>query len=364
MISLYKGIIRPVLFLRDPDMLHEGFNKLGLILGSNPFTRRLVRLFLYYGNPKLETKVLGIKFENPVGLAAGFDKGANLIQLMPSVGFGFTECGSITSRPYSGNKRPWNVRLKKDKALIVNYGLKNEGVKVLKRKIAKSKKFCPLIISVAKTNDPSLKGGASIEDFNKAFAEMQPLSDIMDINTSCPNTGDKKLFCESPELLDKLLTRIGQNRIIRPVVIKLKPDISDETLDGILAVCKKHAYVKGFVISNLTSNRKRLKNIDLEKIKDQPGAISGKPVQELSDNMIKKVYSKTKGKYAIIGCGGIFSAEDAYRKICLGASLVQLITGMIYEGPALIKEINKGLVRLMENDGFNNISEAVGSKNS
>ncbi|MFH1186886.1 MAG: quinone-dependent dihydroorotate dehydrogenase [Candidatus Levyibacteriota bacterium] len=361
--DLYSNIIRPVLFKTNPDHLHETIILLGSILGKTSITRSLLKLTYRYENSVLETKVFGINFKNPIGIAGGFDKNAKLIQVLPSIGFGFVEVGSITARPYKGNPRPWNVRLKQDQSLIVNYGLKNQGVDKIKKRIKNQKRTTPLIINIAKTNDIRIRGDASVEDYNKTFVKLQSIADIINLNISCPNTGDGQLFCENPELLDNLLKRVSKNRVKKPVVLKLKPDLSDEMLDKIVEVSIRYPIIKGFIIANLTRDRNLLKKTKPKNISQFNGGISGKPTKEQSNKMIKTIYKKTKGKYPIIGLGGVFTAEDAYEKICLGASLVELVTGLIYGGPETIKNINKGLVKLLQKDGFSNISQAVGSKN-
>jgi len=361
--NLYSNIVRPILFKINPDHLHEAVVSLGSLFGKSPLLRGLLKLFYNYENPMLKTEVFGIKFKNPIGIAGGFDKNAKLIQILPSIGFGFVEVGSVTARPYKGNPRPWNVRLRDDYSLIVNYGLKNQGVDKVRKRIKNQNRTTPLIINIAKTNDVRIKGMASVEDYNKAFVKLQPLADIVNLNISCPNAGDGQLFCESPKLLNSLLKRVSQNKARKPVVLKLKPDLSNELLNEIIDIAMMYPMVKGFIISNLTRNRSLLKKTKQRDISQYSGGISGKPMKELSNKMIKFVYKKTKGKYPIIGLGGVFTAEDAYEKICLGASLVELATGLIYGGPGAIKKINKGLVKLLEKDNFLNISEAIGSKN-
>jgi len=309
--------------------MHEAISLLGFYLGKFGFTRFILKSLYSYQDKSLEIEVFGIKFKNPIGIGGGFDKNARLIQTLPQVGFGFSEIGTITARPYKGNPRPWNVRLKKDSSLIVNYGLKNEGVDVLRKRIKEQKKSIPLVINIGKTNDIRIKGNASIEDYNKSFKKLQPLADIVNLNISCPNTGDGVLFCQSPKLLSQLLKRVSENRLYKPIVLKLKPDINDDMLDEIIKTAVKSKIVKGFIISNLTSNRNLLKVTKPKDVEQFSGGISGKPLKELSNKMIKKVYKKTKGEYPIIGLGGIFTAKDAYEKICLGASLVELVTGLI-----------------------------------
>ena len=357
--KLYKSLIRPILFQIPPDLIHDIAISTGNILSSSAISRAALRFLYNYENTKLQTTEFNIQFKNPIGLAGGFDKNCSLIRLMPQIGFGFTEVGSITYHPYPGNPKPWNTRLVKDQALIVNYGLKNEGALVLKERIKAQKRFCPLIINIAKTNNPEIKGEESINDYLASFKELQDLADIININISCPNSGDGFLFCENPELLERLLKKLSLLEPKKPIVLKLKPDISDDNLYKITSISKKHPFIKGFVLTNLTSKRNRLKTQNIQRLK---GSISGKPSQKPSNEMIKKVYAELRDKKAIIGCGGIFTPEDAYEKILLGSSLLQLITGMIYNGPSIAKDINKGLVKLLEKDNFNNIQEAVGYK--
>jgi dihydroorotate dehydrogenase len=359
--NVYTHVVRPLLFQLNPDYVHEGITFIGQQMGKYQASRSLLQKMYGYEHSLLETDVFGIHFKSPIGIAGGFDKDCRLIQTLPQIGFGFTEVGTITARPYKGNNKPWNIRLAHDGALLVNYGLKNKGVNVLSGVIKKQKRYVPLIINIGKTNNPLIKGEEAIEDYNNSFVTLQPLADIVNINISCPNTGDGQLFCENPVMLTKLLNRIAQNPITKPIILKLKPDISNDLLDEILHVVAQYAFIKGFIISNLTSQRSRLTQYSAYRVQGQAGGISGKPLKELSNQMIARVYRRTRGKYPIIGLGGVFTAEDAYEKICLGASLVELATGLIYGGPGIIKEIKKGLVTLLKRDGFTHISHAVGS---
>lgn len=361
--DLYQTFAKPIFFRCNPDLVHEVITSGGEVLGKSVVTQLLLKKSYYFEDPSLETEVFGLHFKNPIGIAGGFDKDAKLIQTLPSIGFGFTEVGSITAKPYQGNKKPWNIRLISDQSILVNYGLKNKGADILKKKIAKQKRTVPLIINIAKTNDPTIKGKDSVEDYYQSFVKLAPLADIINLNISCPNTGDGTLFCESPKLLKMLLDKIATTNTDKPVVLKIKPDLSEKTLKEIVLLSISYKYVKGFILSNLTKQRNMLNISTQQKITENAGGISGKPLQKLSDQMITRVYRLTEGKYPIIGLGGVFTAEDAYHKICLGASLVELATGLIYGGPATIKRINKGLVELLKKDGFNSINQAVGSKN-
>ncbi len=302
----------------------------------------------------LEQNILGIHFKNPIGLSAGFDKNATLMDIMPSLGFGFTEIGSITANPYGGNPKPVLYRLPKYKALRVNYGLKNLGVEVLHRQLQNKVWALPVGISLAKTNSPETSEiHNGIEDYFFSYKTLQDTGSYFTINISCPNTCEEQPIFAQPENLDLLLQKIFSIPKGKPVFVKLSPDLGEIQLNGILEVCGKYP-VDGFVCTNLTK-------VNLFGHAGK-GGFSGKAVENLSNQMIKKVYKFYDGKKIIIGVGGIFSAVDAYKKIKAGASLLQLITGMIYEGPQIVSDINLGLAKLLKNDGYKNISEAIGKE--
>jgi dihydroorotate dehydrogenase len=357
---LYKAFFRPIFFQFDPETVHGLMIGAGKFLGSNFLTRNLVAFLFSYSNEKLEQKILGIKFSNPIGLAAGFDKDGVLTDILPSVGFGFAEIGSVTGEQCEGNPKPRLWRLKESKGLVVYYGLKNEGCEKVSSRL-KNKSFpIPVGINVAKTNSPKTVGlEEGTMDYVKAFETFTDIGNYLAINISCPNAFGGQPFT-SPTRLDHLLSEIDKITTEKPVFLKVSPDTSKEEIDGIIEVAINHR-VDGFICSNLTEKRENKKISE----KDAPkrGGISGKPVEDLANDLISYLYQKTNRRFIIIGCGGVFSAGDAYKKIKLGASLVQLLTGMIFEGPQLISEINQGLVRLLQRDGFKNISEAVGVDN-
>lgn len=355
---LYKNLLKPFFFLLDPETVHDKMTLTGQLLGSNFLTRGLTATLFSYSNPALEQNILGINFKNPVGLSAGFDKNALLTNILPSVGFGFAEVGTITGESCPGNPRPRLWRLKKSKGLVVYYGLKNDGCEEISARLRKQKFTIPIITSIGKTNnEETIETKAGVADYVKAYNRFIDIGHIFDINISCPNAFGGQPFSD-PKKLDKLLMAIDRIPTKKPVFLKMPPDLTENELDGILKVVKKHK-IAGFICTNLTKNRKNKKII--EKEVPEKGGISGKVVEELANDLIAKIYKKTKGKYIIVGCGGVFSAEDAYKKIRLGASLVQLITGMIFEGPQVISEINQGLVKLLKKDGYKNVAQAVGT---
>lgn len=359
---LYKNLAKPIFFQIDPEKIHDSMTRTGKHLGSNGVTRQITKIFFGYENKILEQKIKRIKFKNPIGLAAGFDKDADLVGIMGSVGFGFAEVGSVTGEACKGNPKPRLWRLKKSKGLIVYYGLKNIGCKNVAKKLKGRKFNIPIGISVAKTNSKkTVPKKAGIADYTKAFKELKNNASYMTINISCPNAYGGQPFT-NPKDLNELMTEIDKIENKKPVFLKLSPDLTKKEIDGIIEVSKKHK-IDGFICSNLIKKREAKKVRQLIKDKNLPknGGISGKPTRNISTELIKYIYKKTKGKYLIIGCGGISSAKDAYEKIRAGATLLQLITGMIFEGPQIISEINRGLVKLLKKDGYKNISEAIGA---
>ena len=358
----YRNILRKVFFKIEAEKIHNHAIRLGKILGSSILLRRTVSLCLNFFNPILRQNICNITFKNPIGLAAGFDKDAKIIKIMPDVGFGFTEVGSITAEPCPGNPKPRLWRLPKSKGLVVNYGLNNEGSRTIAKKLKSHwPGKIPLGINIAKTNSPEtveIKEG--INDYLKGIQSFLNIGDYLAINISCPNAYGDQPFSDS-HFLNLLLQEIDKLNIKKPIFLKMPLDVSFESIDKIIELANRYR-ISGFICANLTKNRNNPKIIpqEINRIPKDIGSISGKPIEEMTNDLIAYIYQKTKGKKIIIGCGGIFSAEDAYKKIKLGASLLQLITGMIFEGPQVVSEINLGLCRLLKNDGFKNINQAIG----
>jgi len=360
----YKYIWKPVFFIFDPENIHDKMTAFLRVFGKYALTRKLTYFFFGYSNRMLEQSILGINFKNPVGLSAGFDKNATLMSIMPSLGFGFEEVGSITAQAYDGNPKPRLYRLPEAKSLRVNYGLKNLGAEILHKKLQNKKFPLPVGINIAKTNSSlTSEINNGIEDYFFTYKTFQDIGSYFTINISCPNTCEEKPIFAEPENLDLLLNKIFSIPKVKPIFVKISPDLEEEKLDAILEICLKHK-VDGFVCTNLTK---------INTLNHQgKGGFSGKLDDELSDKTIRYVYKKINSAEAllpqgskkpiIIGVGGVFTAEDAYKKIKAGASLVELITGMIFEGPQVVSDINLGLVKLLQKDGYKNISEAVGKE--
>lgn len=391
--SFYRYGIKPLLFHQDPEDTHQRMTFFGKCLGSTVLGRMLLRALFNYRNSMLEQNICGIHFRNPLGLAAGFDKDAQLIEVLPCIGFAYEEAGSITGLPCTGNPRPRLWRLPHSQSLIVYYGLKSKGCDVisteLKNKLKNKngkKSTSPLGISVAKTNcKETVSTTAGVEDYYhalKAFVE-KGVGDYYTINISCPNSYGGEPFTD-PRRLEKLLKKVRALHITQPIFLKLAADLDKKTLDAIFLLGILY-HIQGFICTNLSKDRNNpaLASDDRKFVQElNKGGMSGKPVRKASTEMIRYLYKKIQiyqqsnqyrsqhhsqyrhlQEMILIGCGGIFTAEDAYEKITAGASLLQLITGMIYHGPSVLSEINQGLVKLLKKDGFSNISEAVGSRN-
>lgn len=360
---IYTRIVKPIAFLFDPEKTHNQAIKLGAKLGSFSFGKKMIKSVCYYKNERLKQKICGIEFENPIGLSAGFDKNAELTSIYEQIGFGFAEIGTITFRPYKGNEPPRLLRLPKSKAILVNYGLKNDGSNIIIDRIKNAEKnSCKLGISIGRTNaqdTATAEGG--IADYIQCVRKVKEsnVGDFYTINISCPNMSGTESFIE-PKHLDELLKAIRELDIAKPILLKLPISIEWNQLEKLLEVATSWS-IDGVIIGNLNKDRENPEIIDEIQSSITKGGISGKPTFTRSNELIHKTYEKFGEKLVIIGVGGIFSGKDAYEKIKHGATLVALITGMIYNGPQLIGEINEELVKLLDKDKFENIREAIGA---
>ena len=357
---LYQRAAKPLLFRQDPELVHDRTGDLAIMFGRHAATRLVVEMAMSYRSPLLVQSIKGISFANPIGLSAGFDKNALQTEFMPALGFGFMEVGSITGQPCAGNDKPRLQRLLKSKSILVHYGLRNDGAEVISTRLKGRSFKIPVGTNIAKTNNQATTDDqVGIADYVKAFKAMSKVGAFFTVNVSCPNTYGGQPF-HDPQRLEDLLAALDSIPTKKPVFVKLSPDLSDGQIDAIVFIADRHR-VDGFICSNLTKDRQNPNILDVNL--NQNGGLSGKVVEELSNLLIAKLYRKTAGKYVIVGVGGVFTAADAYRKIRLGASLIELITGMIFQGPQLIGQINRGLVELLKRDGFSNIAEAVGVDN-
>lgn len=316
---------------------------------------------------KLETTVAGLKFRNPVGIAAGFDKNAECISGLMHRNFGFVEVGTVTPAPQKGNEKPRMFRLPKYEAVINRLGFNNEGVEVFSQRLRQWKyskiRINDLIVGANIGKNKNSPNDAS--DYLKCFEKVYGLCDYITINISSPNTPGLREI-QKKEVLEMLVTQLSERRdelagkfsFKTPLFLKISPDENDETLNDIADIVLKGG-IDGVILTNTTVKKD---NITIETFaeKHAQGGLSGKPLFERSTEVLKQFYKVTEGKIPLIGVGGISSAEDAYLKIRAGASLVQIYTALIYKGFSLVNEVNKGLVELLERDGFMSIKEAVG----
>lgn len=353
---LYRHILKPIFFQHDPEVMHNRMVGFGRVLGKTKLTSWSTRQLFSYRHSLLEQTLHGIHFPNPIGLSGGFDKNGVLTRIIPSVGFGFMEVGSITAHASAGNAKPRMWRFPDDKSILVHLGLNNDGVETIATRLERATPVIPVGTNIAMTNKQEQFGvEEGIADYATSFRRLANIGSYFTINISCPNTYQGEPF-SNPLILDKLFTALGGIPTNKPIFLKLSPDLPEPEVDAILEVVGTHR-LHGFVCSNLTHDLTRAAGASQFQ-----GGLSGKAQWGLSNRQIAHLRRRVGDKYTIIGVGGIFSAEDAYHKIKLGASLVELITGMIYEGPQLISTINQGLVRLAKKDGFSDIRQAVGKE--
>lgn len=364
--------VRPLIFLMEPEQAHYSLKRMGVLLGSNPVTRWLTSLLMDYNHKSLAITVDGIDYRNPVGLSAGFDKDGELTKIYPSIGFGLAELGSFTGEICPGNPGKRLFRMIKSKAIVVWYGLNNEGSEIISKRLA-GEDFGRLRVGINAANSnltPEFNLEMSIKDYLKTMKLFKDIGDYYDVNISCPNTQDGEPFVDKKNL-DALLTRI--NKEIRPIsdkpiYVKLAADMTLDEIDIIVDGCIEHG-MDGVVCTNLAKPQHNTEHRPEEyptvdgRLPKGKGAMSGLPLQRISTNVIRHVYRRTRGKLTIIGVGGVFTAKDAYEKITSGASLLHMITTMIFDGPQNINEINRGLVKLIKKDGFESIEQAVGCRN-
>jgi dihydroorotate dehydrogenase len=363
---LYAHAVKPILFRRKPDAVHHNLIKLTSIVQRMPLLRELPRLWAHYDDEMLSQTIAGIEFRNPIGLSAGFDKAISMPRMMRTVGFGWMTGGSVTWGQYKGNDGDWFYRLPKTKSLVVNAGLPSEGTEVVSGRIAgyDEQMFSdfPLSVSIAKTNTKAtVSEDDAVADYCASLERFDQLEQVklLEINISCPNTFGGEPFT-TPKRLKKLLAASDKLQLKKPVFIKMPINLPLDRFDGLLDVIAVHK-VTGVTIGNLHKDRRavELKDVLPEEVK---GNLSGAPARDITTELIRHTRQRFGTKLVIIGVGGVFTAQEAYDKIQAGASLVALITGLIFEGPTAPGQINRDLVRLLRRDGFDTIHDAIGNK--
>jgi dihydroorotate dehydrogenase len=296
---------------------------------------------------RLEREVMGLKFKNPVGLAAGFDKNAELVEELAEFGFGFIEIGTVTPLPQPGNEKPRMFRLPADEGLINRMGFNNQGVDVAAERLRRIKRN-GLIIGGNIGKNKITPNEEAVSDYIKCFDRLFDVVDYFVVNVSSPNTpGLRELQEKEPlkNILNTMQQRNRKNDISRPILLKIAPDLTDAQLDDIVEIVQE-TKIAGIIATNTTITRENLQSEEI--LTRQTGGLSGKPVRERSTEVIRYLAQKSNGSFVIIGVGGIHSPEDAIEKLEAGASLIQVYTGFIYEGPGIVKRINEGILRSME----------------
>jgi dihydroorotate dehydrogenase len=346
---MYRFLIRPVLFLFDPEAVHHfTFRFLKLVLAV-PGVKSLVSALYRQQSPTLKQKLFGLEFENPVGLAAGFDKDAKLIDELAALGFGFIEIGTLTPKSQPGNDKPRLFRLPADEAIINRMGFNNEGVEAAVTRLRNRKSKVIVGGNIGKNKITPNEDAFS--DYAQCLKTLDPYVDYFVVNVSSPNTPGLRELQEK-EPLQKLMSDVKalslQQSKPKPVLLKIAPDLTNEQLNDIIDILKS-TKADGVIATNTTISRANLKasNSELEKIGN--GGLSGKPLTARSNEVIKYLRAGLGQEFPIIGVGGIMTGQDALEKIEAGANLVQLYTGFIYSGPSLIKEINRSIARSIRN---------------
>lgn len=360
--GVYRQFVKPLLFNFDADSVHERITEFGERIGSFNLGREVISKALNYQDPNLQQKIFGMEFKSPLGLAAGFDYEAKLTQILPSLGFGFETVGTITNHAYEGNPKPRLGRLPKSQSLMVSKGFKNPGAQKTMEKLSNLNFDFPVGISIGRTNSLNLQTQSqSVKDILTAFELFERSSvrnSYYELNISCPNLMGNISFYP-PKNLEQLLKELDLMRVRKPIMVKMPIEKSEEEVFSMLKVIVKHR-VAGVIFGNLQKDRTN-PSLEPEELARFPkGNFSGKPTFQRSNELISSSF-KLFGKSMVIwGCGGVFNAADAWEKIIRGASLVQLITGLVFNGPQLVSEINRGLVGILRKKGLKNVSEAVG----
>jgi dihydroorotate dehydrogenase len=364
-VDTYRRLVRPLLFRTDPEWIHDRSIRLAELTGASRAACRFLSGGHAVEDGRLAHEVAGLRFAVPVGLGAGFDKSARAVPLLSALGFGHLEIGSVSAHPSAGNPRPRLFRLPADRAIVVHYGVPNDGAEVVAARLAAARRTVPVGLNVVNTNHgpeaPVEPDEAVIGDYVASVRALHDVCDYLCLNLSCPNTRDGQSFFHDPRRLRDLLTAIGELRVARPVFLKVAPFPGTRELEVFLETATAAPFVAGFSV-NLPAARPAGMSTPREVLDRLPGAVSGAPAEAAANRTIRDLYRRLDpARYAVIGSGGVFTAEDAYRKIRLGASLVQVLTSLVYEGPGVARAIHRGLAALLERDGFRNVAEAVGS---
>ena len=397
------GLLRPLFFRLDPEWIHRATLSAVGAAGRIPPVRGLLRGLLSVDDPQLRVEAGGLSFPNPVGLAAGFDKNGIAVEGLAAAGFGFVEVGSVSAHPSAGNpERPRLFRVPEDEAIVVYYGVPNDGADAVARRFASlgrpgrsglpdqrsrdglpdrpdqsgqpglqvqtqlhgpSGLPVPLGINLVETNTGRPAGvDEVVEELVAAMRPFLGLADYATLNLNCPNTTLGESPFDDPDTLRSLLAGYARYDAMPPTFLKVVPTTDAAIIESTLAAMDPFPFVKGVVFGLPTGKPYGNLKTPARVLDAMPGTLCGRPTRELIDASIQAWYRRMdRDRHVIVGTGGIFTAEDAYKKIRLGATLVQVYTALVYHGPGLVKRINRGLARLLARDGFDRVSDAVGA---
>lgn len=368
--DLYKLVIRPVLFTglkSDPEWLYQRTITTLSWLENSPHhpvtksTQRLLQKSLCLSDERLARELWGIQFPNPIGLAAGFDKDGVAASLWTNFGFGFAEVGTVTFHAQPGNPRPRLFRLPQDSAALNRMGFNNSGAAMMAKRLQSASHVIPIGVNLGKSKITPLEAAAS--DYLESFRLLKDLGDYFVVNVSSPNTPGLRSLQNTAELSSILDALQQENQASKPICVKIAPDLEWEAIAAIIEIVQTYK-LAGIIATNTTISRDRLQTKTLaptgKLITEEAGGISGLPVRDRATEIIRFIYQQTQGQLPIIGVGGIFTAQDAWEKIVAGASLVQVYTGWIYEGPLMVRRILQGLLLKLEEHKLNSIVDAVG----
>ena len=341
---MYKFLIRPLFFLVDPEKIHHFVFAVLRISGRIPGGKAFLRFLFHFEHPQLERVIFGLRFKNPVGLAAGLDKNARIVDEMACLGYGFVEIGTLTPKPQPGNDKPRLFRLPQDQALINRMGFNNEGVAAAVERLRKRKS--PVLVGGNIGKNKVTPNENAMDDYAYCFEALYPYVDYFVVNVSSPNTpGLRELQEKEPlqKLLSHVITLSKLKEKYKPVLLKIAPDLSPSQLDDIVYILKQ-TKTDGVIATNTTIDRSDLLTPAADVTAIGNGGLSGKPLTLRSTQVIAYLRNMLGKDFPIIGVGGIMTPEDAVEKLKAGADLVQIYTGFIYEGPSFVKRINKALL--------------------
>ncbi|NGQ95189.1 quinone-dependent dihydroorotate dehydrogenase [Brevibacillus sp. SYP-B805] len=355
-------LVRSFLFGMDPEVAHERTIELLKRVDNTPGGKTLLRSIYGFRDERLETTLWGIRFPNPVGLAAGFDKNAEVFHALAALGFGFVEVGTITPLAQPGNEKPRLFRLPQHLAIINRMGFNNHGAYAASQNLI-DYRYAEIPIGINIGKNKTTPNDEAAGDYVKCMNTLYPYGHYVVINISSPNTPNLRDLQETESLRELLKAVKGKAKELelrgveaKPILLKVAPDMADEQMRDVVQAAVEEG-VSGIIATNTTLSREAVEG---DPLAAEAGGLSGKPLVERSTAWVREIYQEVGDKVPIIGVGGIFSGEDAYRKIRAGASLVQVYTGLVYQGPGIARQINKQLLRLLERDGFTHIKQAVG----